>query len=272
DHGQAARVVAEPPYARAAVRPLGSPHPLVARGDGQRPLGDAGRAARRAGGAGTAAVLGLERRAAPALPVVLPPRPRAHPVLPRRPGALPDRVPVRVRLLDDRAGAGGATAGAARLETARRHHQLRAAAQAPARSHRGRLWLPRPGDLRDGRDRRRSQRMRRGYAAPVARGRFHRAVRGRSTRRGTGKRRAREIVARLRARMGAVAVELEEVAVVPHSAAGKLRAVVCELPADEKAAALARRATAGRGTDGPGARPDTGPSPGPRATEPPLPL
>src|SRR5207249_11622645 len=32
---------------------------------------------------------------------------------------------------------------------------------------------------------------------------------------------AREIVARLRARMGAVAVELEEVAVVPHSAAGK---------------------------------------------------
>jgi len=83
---------------------------------------------------------------------------------------------------------------------------------------------------------------------------------------------AREIVARLRARMGAVAVELEEVAVVPHSAAGKLRAVVCELPADEKAAALARRATAGRGTDGPGARPDTGPSPGPRATEPPLPL
>src|SRR5439155_1696333 len=54
--------------------------------------------------------------------------------------------------------------------------------------------------------------------------------------------------------------------------AGKLRAVVCELPADEKAAALARRATAGRGTDGPGARPDTGPSPGPRATEPPLPL
>src|SRR3989441_322378 len=169
DHGEAARVVAEPPYPRAALRSLGGPDPLVARGDGQRSLGDAGRTARRAGGPGAAAVLGLERGAAPALPVVVPPRPRADPVLPRRAGALPDRVPVRVRLLDDRAGAGGAAAGATRLATARRHHQLRALAQAPARSDRGGLRLPRPGDLRDGRDRRRRQRMRRRDAAPVAR-------------------------------------------------------------------------------------------------------
>ncbi len=82
---------------------------------------------------------------------------------------------------------------------------------------------------------------------------------------------AREIVARLRARMGSVAVEVEEVAAIPHSAAGKLRAVVCELPPDEKAAALARRAPAGRGTEGSSPRPDTSPSPA-RATGPPLPL
>src|SRR3989442_1450662 len=63
---------------------------------------------------------------------------------------------------------------------------------------------------------------------------------------------AREIVARLRARMGAVAVEVEEVAVIAHSAAGQLRAVVCELPPDEKPAVLARRAPAARGTAGAG--------------------
>ncbi len=49
---------------------------------------------------------------------------------------------------------------------------------------------------------------------------------------------AGEIVSRLRARMGAVEVELEEVAAVPRSAAGKLRAVVSELSPDETATAL----------------------------------
>ena len=52
---------------------------------------------------------------------------------------------------------------------------------------------------------------------------------------------AREIRARLRSRMGPIEVELEEVPVVPRSAGGKLRAVVCELPAADRAAALSGR-------------------------------
>ena len=51
---------------------------------------------------------------------------------------------------------------------------------------------------------------------------------------------AREIRARLGSRMGAIEVEFEEVPVVPRSAAGKLRAIVCELSPGEKAAALDR--------------------------------
>ena len=44
----------------------------------------------------------------------------------------------------------------------------------------------------------------------------------------------RSIVERLRARMGDVDVVLEAVDRVPRTAGGKLRAVVCELPPDER--------------------------------------
>ena len=46
---------------------------------------------------------------------------------------------------------------------------------------------------------------------------------------------ARTLVERLQARMGNVAVVLEPVAEVPRTATGKFRAVVCNLPPEERA-------------------------------------
>jgi phenylacetate-CoA ligase len=50
----------------------------------------------------------------------------------------------------------------------------------------------------------------------------------------------RTMVERLRARMGDVDVELEELAEIPPSANGKLRAVVCEVPSEVRNAVLAQ--------------------------------
>lgn len=49
------------------------------------------------------------------------------------------------------------------------------------------------------------------------------------------------IVARVRERMGNVRVVVEQVTEIPRTANGKLRAVTCELPAEERRALLRER-------------------------------
>jgi phenylacetate-CoA ligase len=53
------------------------------------------------------------------------------------------------------------------------------------------------------------------------------------------------IIERLQERMGDVRVLVDRVAEVPRTANGKLRAIVCQLPHDERAAALAGRVGTG---------------------------
>ena len=55
----------------------------------------------------------------------------------------------------------------------------------------------------------------------------------------------RTIVSRLQDRMGDVRVIVDRVLEVPRTANGKLRSVVCQLPASERTAGLANRAAGG---------------------------
>ena len=103
--------------------------------------------------AAAAAVLGLERRVAAALHVLLSPGTRSHPVLPRRPGALPRRVSGRLCLLTPRIGARRAASRPARSADGRRVGERRTVGRRPAWRDRRRVPMSGARDIRHGGER-----------------------------------------------------------------------------------------------------------------------
>src|SRR5207244_1608903 len=125
---QAAGAVAHTPDHARAVRPLRGANPPVAWPIADRPLGHARGPARGSGGHPAAAVLGVERRAPPALHVDLSPRPGLDPRLPGGARAPPDRLSGRLYLVALRTGAEGAAPRSHPPDYARRHHERGAGA------------------------------------------------------------------------------------------------------------------------------------------------
>src|SRR5256886_1162228 len=157
DDRNASRYLALASLARDALCDSGHADVWLGKRSERRALGPTGRPAGYARAPTPPAFLGLERRDAAVVPVVLSPRARPHSVLPRRVGEVSHQVSGRVSVITVCAGPRSAPAGAEGPPDARDPYERRAAASRAARDHRGRISVSGARDLRNGRMRRRRE-------------------------------------------------------------------------------------------------------------------